>query len=98
MLSFCWDNCGGQNKNQFIAHAMIYNVNKTTIDKIHLHFLYEGHTFIAHVSNFGNIEKNLKQKNYCILQMIILKTILYRKDKKANKRKNNCPWDASTRI
>ena len=100
MLFFCWDNCGGQNKNQFIAQVMIYNANKTNIDKIHSHFLYKEHTFLADVINFSNIENNLKQKKLLYTTddyvHVISKTNSYKKDKKYKKMKNNCSQDDST--
>ena len=59
-LSFWCDNCGGQNKSQYIAMAMIYLVN--TVDSlkcIDIRFPYKGHTFLADDSNFGSIEEKV---------------------------------------
>ena len=61
-LTFWCDNYGGQNKNQYLAQALIYIVNTTNIEKVDLKFPYKGHTFLADDSNFGNIEKKIWQK------------------------------------
>ena len=69
-LPFWCEHCGGQNKNQYIAQALIYIVNTTNIEKVDLKFPYKGHIFLAEDSNFGNIEKKYKKKYFIPLKII----------------------------
>ena len=60
-LSFWCDNCGGQNKNQYIAMAMIYTVNAIeNVNVIDIRSPYKGHTFLSDDLKFRNIEKKFK--------------------------------------
>ena len=72
LTSWC-DNCGDQNKNQYIAQALIHIVNTTKIEKADLNFPYKSHTFLlVGDSNFGNIEKKkYGEKKYFIPLKII---------------------------
>ena len=67
-LSFLCDNCPGQNKNQYIAQAMVYVVNMTRINRVDVRFPYRGHMFLPDDTNFGNIECKMKKKEllYCM--------------------------------
>lgn len=40
------DTCGGQNRNQFIASAMMYVVNNTHIETVDLKFMEPGHSYL----------------------------------------------------
>ena len=91
-LSFWCDNCGGQNKNQYIAQAMMYIVNTVDgIKEINIRFPYTGHTFLADDSNFSCIEKKDAQKELFYFIDDCAKCISdcnsYRKDKIGTKKK-----------
>lgn len=58
------DNCGGQNKNQFIARFWMYIVKNTHIETVDHKFLVPGHSYMECDQNFGLIEKTKKQQQY----------------------------------
>lgn len=56
------DSCGGQNRNQFIASAMMYVVNNTQIETVDLKFLESGHTYLEADAMHATIERARKHK------------------------------------
>ena len=91
-LSFWCDNCGRQNKNQFVAMAMIYMVNTIEdLQVVDIRFPYKGHTFLPDDSNFGIIEKKIQAKEllYTVDDYVeaMSKCNSYRKEKKGEKKK-----------
>ena len=84
--------CGGQNKNQYIALAMIYIVN--TIEKLNvtdIRFSCKGYTFLPDDSNFGNIQKKIKARELLYSADdyvdVISQCYSYGKEKKGLKKK-----------
>lgn len=58
------DNCGGQNKNKFIARFWMYIVKNTNVETVDHKFLVPGHSYMECDQNFGLIEKAKKQLQY----------------------------------
>lgn len=58
------DNCGGQNKNQYIARFWMYIVKSSNIDKVDHKFLIAGHSYMQCDQDFGIIEKTKKNLKY----------------------------------
>lgn len=58
------DNCGGQNKNQYITRFWMYTVQNTHIETVEHKFLVPGHTFMECDEDFGLIEKTKKSLQY----------------------------------
>jgi len=64
LIIYC-DNCGGQNKNQYLIGYLAYIVKVLKILKrVELYFLVVGHTKFAPDSHFGTI-KNLFKRSTC---------------------------------
>lgn len=62
-VSFHADSCGGQNRNQYVAAALMHHVQTSTIDEITLNFLETGHTQMecdSMHSAIENAKKNVK--------------------------------------
>ncbi|KAJ8049014.1 hypothetical protein HOLleu_01555 [Holothuria leucospilota] len=58
------DTCGGQNRNQFIAAAMLYAVQKLpNLQTIHLKYMESGHSYLEVDSMHATIEKARKHQN-----------------------------------
>jgi hypothetical protein len=56
------DTCGGQNRNQFVASAMLYIVNKTNIETVDMKYMEPGHTYLEADSMHSTIERARKHK------------------------------------
>lgn len=56
------DTCGGQNRNQYVASAMLYIVNKTNIDTVNMKYMESGHTYLEADSMHSTIERARKHK------------------------------------
>lgn len=54
------DTCGGQNRNQFVAAALLYSVKNLPIDFIEQKFLESGHTYMEVDSMHACIERAKK--------------------------------------
>lgn len=61
------DNCGGQNKNQYITRFWMYTVQNTHIETVEHKFLVPGHTFMECDEDFGLIEKTKKSLQYVFM-------------------------------
>ncbi len=57
------DSCGGQNRNQYVAAAMLWAVEKMAIKSIKLCFLEPGHTQMECDSMHASIEHEKKHKH-----------------------------------
>ena len=55
------DNCGGQNKNNKLALALLRLVHLDEFKRIELAFLVPGHTYMPCDRTFGNISRELKK-------------------------------------
>lgn len=62
---FC-DGCGGQNKNAYTIHSLIYWLQKsnTNIDTITIIFPVRGHSFLPVDRVFGRVEKALRKEPF----------------------------------
>lgn len=49
--------CGGQNRNQFIAAALLYAVNKSQVQTIDIKFMESGHSYLETDSMHATIER-----------------------------------------
>lgn len=61
---FC-DGCGGQNKNSYLIHMLMFWLARKApqnINKVHLTFPVRGHSFLPADRVFGRIEKELKKQ------------------------------------
>lgn len=58
------DNCGGQNKNQYISRFWMSIVQKTNIETVDHKFLIPGHSYMECDQDFGMIEKSKKKHQY----------------------------------
>lgn len=60
---FC-DGCGGQNKNNFVIHTLMYflSVHQGPIEEIIITFPIRGHSFLPADRVFGRLEKLLRRK------------------------------------
>ena len=61
-LRIICDNCGGQNKSNKIALALLRLVHQELFKRIELAFLVPGHTYMACDRKFGHISKQLKKQ------------------------------------
>lgn len=59
-LSMFSDSCAGQNRNQFTMAALVYSVQSTVLDVMHLKFLETGHTQMEVDSIHAVIERRKK--------------------------------------
>ena len=55
------DNCGGQNKNNYMCLALLQMVHKNLFERVELCFLVPGHSYNACDRAFGTIELRLKR-------------------------------------
>lgn len=60
------DTCGGQNRNQFIAGALLHSVKHTSLEVIEQKFLESGHTNMEVDSMHATIERAKKNKTVFI--------------------------------
>lgn len=62
---FC-DGCGGQNKNSFVVHTLLFWLTKKSpphVQQIKLTFPVRGHSFLPCDRVFGRVEKSLRIKS-----------------------------------
>lgn len=58
------DNCGGQNKSQYITRFWMYIVKNTHIETVDHKFLVAGHSYMECDEDFGLIEKTKKNLQF----------------------------------
>jgi hypothetical protein len=56
-LSIYADNCGGQNKNNFVVRLLLASVHMGTLERVDLNFFVKGHTKNAVDRGFAHIRK-----------------------------------------
>ncbi len=61
------DNCGGQNRNQFVLTALVWAVSKLPIESITLRFLETGHTMMEVDAMHARIEAEKKNVDIYLL-------------------------------
>ena len=59
-ISFHFDSCGGQNRNQYVASVLMHSVQPLPLEEISLNFLKTGHTQIECDSMHAAIEQAKK--------------------------------------
>ena len=67
------DTCGGQNRNKYVATAMLYAVNNFAVEKIDLKFMEPGHSYLETDSIHSTIERaKMHKKIYSVNEWRLL--------------------------
>lgn len=62
------DTCGGQNRNKFVATAMLFAVNtKEHLQTVDLKFMESGHSYLEADSMHATIERARAHKKFIVL-------------------------------
>jgi len=71
LILYC-DNCGGQNKNQYLIGYLAYMVKvEKYLNGVELYFMIVGHTKFGPDGNFGKLKRKLRDENvYNITDLI----------------------------
>ena len=71
LIPYC-DNCGGQNKNQFLIGYLSYMVKvEKYLNRAEIYFMVVGHTKFGPDANFGTLKKRIRDEDvYCITDLI----------------------------
>ncbi|ETP28816.1 hypothetical protein F442_21941 [Phytophthora nicotianae P10297] len=70
-LTFYADNCGGQNKNNFVVRMLLALAHTSLLDEINLKFFVEGHTKNAVDRGFGHVQRQIARADAWTMNQLL---------------------------
>eukprot|EP00644_Phytophthora_capsici_P000964 jgi/Phyca11/121121/e_gw1.43.331.1 len=70
-LTIYADNCGGQNKNNFVVRMLLAPVHSSQLDEINIKFFVKGHTKNAVDRRFGHVRKHIARADVWTMDQLL---------------------------